>query len=156
MATFVSVLALLAALAALGGVWKLNGELATARRRLDRYNKALFDAGDRIRELEESLAARTAELRVELRRQSGAAAFTGETTVREAALLHPQAEEVLAAFHLGGCQSCAVEPDASLARICAEKGAPLPRLLEALNSLPMGGRNGGPERMKLPNVELSL
>ncbi len=155
MGMWLGVAALLVALAALGAVWKLNGEMGTARRRLDRYNKALFDAGDRIRELEERLAARTAELRVEMRRQSGEAAFTGETTMREAGLLHPQAEEVLSAFHLGGCQSCAVEPEASLARACAEKGAPLPRLLEALNSLP-AGKNGAHERVKLPNVEFDL
>ena len=51
----VSVVALLAALLALAYAWRLHAELDRAAARLDRYNKALFDAGEELRQLRERL-----------------------------------------------------------------------------------------------------
>ena len=53
--TVVSVVALVAALVALGYAWRLHAELDRAAARLDRYNKALFDAGEELRQLRERL-----------------------------------------------------------------------------------------------------
>lgn len=50
-----SVVALLAALVALAYAWRLHTELDRAAARLDRYNKALFDAGEELRQLRERL-----------------------------------------------------------------------------------------------------
>ncbi|HXF61682.1 MAG TPA: hypothetical protein VNK95_08695 [Caldilineaceae bacterium] len=161
MTTFVAWIALVVALAAVGYAWKLSLELATATRRLDRYNRALFDANDEIRRLREQMEEETARLRVELRRRDGAA-FTPEMTVREALLLHPQAEQVLAGFHLGGCSHCAVEPDETLAQVCAQHDIPVERLVGHLNRLipapvSSGPANGSePQRVKLPNVALEF
>ena len=69
MATLVAWVALLVATLALGFAWKLNAELATAARRLDRYNKALFDANDEIRRLREEVEEETAQTRVALRQR---------------------------------------------------------------------------------------
>jgi hybrid cluster-associated redox disulfide protein len=151
--------ALVAAAVALGFVWKLNGELATATRRLDRYNKALFDANDEIRRLREGVEEETAQMRVALRQQQGATAFTPEMTVREVLMVHPQAEQVLASFHLGGCSHCAVEPGDRLVDACQEHGVDLQALVGNLNLLTQasqqtGGGNGAPQLVKLPNVAL--
>jgi hybrid cluster-associated redox disulfide protein len=161
MATMIAWIALAVAAVALGFVWKLNRELATASRRLDRYNKALFDANDEIRRLRDGVAEETASLRVALRRQQGSAAFTPEMTVREALMVHPQAEQVLAAFHLGGCSHCAVEPDERLADACEELGVDLQALVANLNLLTQGRQQGGdgngtPPLVKLPNVALEF
>lgn len=157
MTTVIAWLALAAALAAGLYAWRLNGELATATRRLDRYNKALFDASDEIRRLREQLAEETARLRVEVRRAQGAVTFVPEMTVREALLLHPQAEQVLASFHLGGCSHCAVEPGDTLATAAAQHGVDLRNLLDTLNLL-TAGQNGqtAPRLVRLPNVALEL
>ncbi len=160
MGTIVSWLALLIGLIAVGYSWKLQQELQTATRRLDRYNRVLFTANDELRQLREELSATKAQLRVEIiQGQPGAAAFTPTTTVREAQLLHAQAAQVLAGFHLGGCSSCAVEPDATLAQICQEQGRDLPQLLVTLNGL-LQSRSGQPveliQPLKLPNVELAF
>ena len=51
----VSVVALLVALAALAYAWRLHTELDRAAARLDRYNKALFDTGEELRQVRERL-----------------------------------------------------------------------------------------------------
>ncbi|MEZ4860426.1 MAG: hypothetical protein R3C14_03940 [Caldilineaceae bacterium] len=168
MGTFLSWLSLLIGVVALAYSWKLQQELQTARRRLDRYNRALFDANDEIRQLRADLHERTAALRMEMMQQSGQAAFTPQMTVREATLLHPQAEQILAGFHLGGCSSCAVDADDTLTAICQAQGADLTQLLHNLNLLlPQtpdslaGQRNGHTPTtfaptVKIPNVELNF
>ncbi len=168
MATVLSVIALLLALAAMGYAWLLQRELGRAARRLDRYNRALFDANDELRRLREEVGARAAALRVELMQRTGTLRFEGSTTVREAGQMHPQVGEVLAGFHLGGCSSCAVEPDETLAQVAAERGVALDTLLGTLNLLvgaPEGGTNGAyggngsrnsPARVRLPNVSLDF
>lgn len=159
MGTVISWLALIIGGIALAYAWKLQQELNTATRRLDRYNRALFDANDEMRQLREELVATGAKLRVELQQRTGTIAFQPEMTVREAQLLHPQAQQILAGFHLGGCSSCAVEPDETLATVAANSGLELDVLLKNLNLLVergYGQRNGAPQPVKIPNVELSL
>jgi len=51
MTVWVSLAALLVAVAALFYTWRLHKEVDRAAARLDRYNKALFDAGEEIRRL---------------------------------------------------------------------------------------------------------
>lgn len=153
--------ALAVAAVALGFVWKLNSELATATRRLDRYNKALFDANDEIRRLREGVEEEVAQLRVAVRQQQGVAQFSPEMTVREVLMVHPQAEQVLASFHLGGCSHCAVEPGDRLADACQEHGVDVQALVGNLNLLTQngqraGGGNGAPQLVKLPNVALEF
>ena len=159
MGTVISWLALIIGGIALAYAWKLQQELNTATRRLDRYNRALFDANDEMRQLREELVATGAKLRVELQQRTGTIAFQPEMTVREAQLLHPQAQQILAGFHLGGCSSCAVEPDETLATVAANSGLELDVLLKNLNLLVergYGQRNGAIQSVKIPNVELSL
>ena len=155
MGTLLTVIVLLIALVALGFAWKNQQELGTVRRRLDRYNKALFDANDRILALEESLAAAKAEFRVQQMHRNGSPTVAADMTVREVTLLHPQAAAVLAGFHLGGCSSCAVDDDATLARICADAGVDLTTLLTNLNTeVAQGNGQGAP--VKLPNVAVEF
>lgn len=157
MATIIAWVALGVALAAVGYAWKLNQELEIAGRRLDRYNKALFDANDELRRLQERFQDETADLRVALRKQSGDLVFSPEITVREALLMHPQSEQVLAQFHLGGCDHCAVEPDQTLAQVSEQAGVDVQQLVGTLNLLVSHpSANGEPQRVKLPNVALDF
>ena len=159
MGTIVSGLALLMSLAAVGYAWKLQQELQGATRRLDRYNRALYSANDDLRQLREELSETKAQLRVELMQGQNGRVFTPATTVREAQLLHGQAAQVLAGYHLGGCSSCAVEPDATLAEICQEQGRDLAQLLATLNGLRQAHNGQAIDQiqpLKLPNVELAF
>ena len=159
MATWISWIALLIGAAAFGYAWRLQQELGTINRRLDRYNRTLFEANDEMRKLREELAATTTELRVELKQRTGTVTFQPEMTVREAQMLHPQTQQILASFHLGGCSHCAVEPDDTLAKVCNDNGLDLNVLLNNLNMLvsrASGQSNGAPQVVKIPNVELSV
>ena len=98
-----------------------------------------------------------ARARVALRRLEGDAAIAPDMTIREVLLAHPQAEQVLAGFHLGGCDHCAVEPDETLAQACARNGVDLHALVGNLTVLTQAGaKPGAPQLVKLPNVALEI
>lgn len=159
MGTMIGWIALVVGGAAVAYVWKLQQELQTATRRLDRYNRALFDANDEIRKVREELTAALAQVRAESRLPSGAPVlFIPQMKVRDAVTVHPQAEQILAAFHLGGCTSCAVDPNDTLTDICREHERDLAQLLQSLNLLTATakGATGQPSVIKIPNVELSF
>jgi hybrid cluster-associated redox disulfide protein len=161
MATFLAIVALIVAVVALIYAWRLQQELAQAGRRLDRYNKAIFDAQEQIRNLREEAAATAAGLRVQIMQSSGNARFDPQMTIREATILHPQTEQVLAGFHLGGCDHCAVEADETLGQACAQHGVNQEELIANLNMLlgangAANGSNGAPHFVKLPNVALEF
>jgi hypothetical protein len=160
MGTFLAVVALIAAAGAFFYAWISRQELERANRRLDRYNRALFDANDEIRRLSEAQAEHFAQLRAEVARLSGKASFSPAMTLREVYALHPQAQEVLAGYHVGGCSSCAVELDDSLEKVCNASGIDTAQLMMNLNALlGANGHHHAPveiQRVKLPNIELSL
>ena len=164
MATLLSVMALVVALLAIAYAWKLNRELDTARVRLDRYNRALFAAEESVRALRADLDCARSELRIELRRRAGDARFAAEMTVGEARLLHPQAQQILAGYHLGGCASCVIDDSDTLAAVCRNSGVEPALLLLDLNRLLDGARpseaehqgDRGPQLVKIPNVQLDL
>jgi ABC-type transporter Mla subunit MlaD len=153
---WLSILALLVSMVALAYAWRLQQELGSVTRRLDRYNKALFDASDELRRLREEAAATSAQLRAEIKRNRGGLLFEPSMTVREAQMLHPQVQQIMAGLHLGGCSSCAVDPDETLAQACADQGRDVTQVVDQLNRLlhPVAGNGHAP--VKIPNVELNV
>ena len=160
MGTVISWLALLISVVAVAYAWKLQQELKAATRRLDRYNRALFDANDAIRNVRDELNATLAQMHAERHLpQAAIAHFKPQMKVREALAVHPQAEQILAAFHLGGCDSCAVDATATLADVCREQGRDLAQLLQNLNLLTATAQkqsDGLPQVVKIPNVEFNF
>jgi hypothetical protein len=63
-------------------------------------------------------------------------------TIAEIYAMHPRAAEVLAGFHLGGCSSCAVSPDETLAGAARQNNLNLDMMLGALRQL-ADGKSGG-------------
>jgi hybrid cluster-associated redox disulfide protein len=61
--------------------------------------------------------------------------FDPAMTVNDALSFHPSARWVFAAYHLGGCTSCAVSTEETLAEVATGYGIPLEKLLGDLNSL---------------------
>lgn len=157
MGTLLSWLALLIGLAALGYAWRLQQELARATRRLDRYNRALYTANDEIHQLRDELGETAAQLRLELESAGKSTlVFTPKMTVQEALATHPQAAQIMAGFHLGGCNSCAVDPEETLAQICRENDRDLTALLRNLNMLVMRDQStSNVQPLKIPNVEFA-
>lgn len=61
--------------------------------------------------------------------------FYKEMTVGEAMKLHPDAWQIFAGYHLGGCSHCGISEMESIEQVCMGYGIPVDRLLEDLNSL---------------------
>ena len=163
MAIWIAVFALVVSAAALLYSWRLQQENEKLRGRLDRYNKTLFSAENDLRSLREEIADNNAKFQAELMQRTGTARFTPEMTARTATLLHPQVNQIFASFHLGGCSDCSIEPDETLAQVCAERGIALDTLLGNLNmlvadssALQGNGQVYTPKLVKLPNMTLEL
>lgn len=107
-------------------------ELAELRRRCERIeNNAL----GMERDLTEKIA-RTAPTGAPVVDASGGF-FTEKTVIGEVLAVHPNAREILARFHIGGCSSCAVSETESLGAAARGHAVDLHKLLAALNA-PLG------------------
>jgi outer membrane murein-binding lipoprotein Lpp len=101
---------------------------------IDYVRRRANDQIDELAEDVERLRGEVRRLRVAVR-TGGSLRFTPDLRVDELADVHPDAPAVLASFHIGGCQSCAVAGDTTLAAAVQEKGANLDQVLAALNAL---------------------
>jgi hybrid cluster-associated redox disulfide protein len=84
------------------------------------------------------------QVRSEIRKGEGGAAFRSDMSVGEAIKLHPHASAVMASFHLGGCSSCSISDNHILGDAARDYGVNLDRLLKALNGL-LDGTTPPPE-----------
>ena len=74
-------------------------------------------------------------VRREVAYANGDPGFTTDMTIGEVMELHPEAEKVLAAFHLGGCSSCSITDYHRLGDAVRDYGVDGEALLAALNGL---------------------
>jgi hypothetical protein len=150
--------ALLVALVALLVVWRSNRAVKDLKERYAQLSSRLYDLRVEMDAAAEAQQKAMAGLKFDLMRQAGRLQVTGDMTVDEVTMLHRQAPAVLAAFHIGGCASCAVDGSTRLEEAMARSGGHLEPLLVALNELVMEGADGRmPEgRLRAPNVQLVL
>ena len=127
--------ALIVALVAVLMLWMTNRRLASLEARIARNSSRMYELRSAIDELEERLTLEAADIRFDLRRRSGEVQFSTAMTIGEISRVHPAVPAVLASFHLGGCQSCAVAPDEVLGEVCFARGIDQDALLRALNRL---------------------
>ena len=152
-------IALVVALAAVILAWNLyrkNGEL---KERIAQVNSRVYHLRQEMLEAQEKAGLQLTGLKFQLLQLKGELKVTPDMKIGEVVALHPQAGQVLAGFHLGGCSSCSVDNDQSLAEAAALNSRELSPILVALNGLlaeEAGGYNGPvpAERLKTPNVEL--
>lgn len=147
---------LIVALAAVVWVWLTNRRLASLEARLARDSSRMYELRSTIDALNERLAHETADIRFDIRRRSGEIHFSPTMTIGEISSVHPAVPAVLAGFHLGGCQSCAVGPDEVLGDVCVARGIDQEALLGALNRLGSGSAVELPETMHRANVQLIM
>jgi hypothetical protein len=150
--------ALLVALVALLVVWRSNRAVKDLKERHAQLNSRLYDLRVEMDSAVKAQQKAIAGLKFDLMRQAGRLQVTGDMTVDEVTMLHPQVPAVLAGFHIGGCTSCAVDGSTRLEEAMARSGGHLEPLLVALNELVMEGADGRmPEgRLRAPNVQLVL
>ena len=148
-------------LAAFGLVlaWGSNRKNTELRERIAQVNSRVYNLRREMQEAQEQAQLEQMKLKYELLKLQGNLQVTGQMKIGEVMALHPQAQQVLAGFHIGGCGSCAVDDQQSLAEAVALNGRELEPILVALNTLLTESNGGGqiaPERLKMPNVQLQL
>lgn len=157
MLTYVAlIVAMLSALMA----WSAHRKNKELRERIAQTNSRVYSLRRQLEEAEEKAGYERMQLKFQLLKLQGELKVTPDMKINEILAIHPQAEQVLAAFHLGGCSSCAVDPRQSLSEAVALNGRELEPILVALNNLVAAGdaENGPipPKRLKTPNIQLML
>lgn len=140
--------------------WSANRKNKDLKERIAQVNSRVYHLRSEIQETQEAAEQERTALRFEILKLQGDLKVTPEMQIGEITAIHPQAEQVLAGFHLGGCSSCVVDVTQSLAEAAAVNGREVEPILMALNTLVADGENGNgmvsPEQLKAPNVELQM
>lgn len=140
--------------------WRANAKNKDLQERIARTNSRVYDLRRELLEMQQTAQQETMGLRFQLLKLQGELKVTPDMKIGEIVALHPQAEQVLAGFHLGGCASCATDPGQSLSEAIGAYGRELEPILVALNTLIAEGGNGhetvSPERLKTPNIQLQF
>jgi hypothetical protein len=138
--------------------WSANRKNKELNERIAQTNSRIYNLRREIQEKQEGAEQKLVSLKFELLKLTGDLKVTPETRIGELTLLHPQAPQVLAAFHLGGCSSCSVDDRQTVAEAAAVNGRELEPILVALNTLVAESSNNhgqiSPERLRTPNIQL--
>lgn len=150
-------LSLLLSGVALAWGWWNHRRAGEAEARLATLRGAHYRLADEAREALGRLEGELQGLRRQLRATQGGTLFEPTTTVGEAVALDPRAADVLAAFHIGGCGSCAVSDDTTLQFAAGSNGQDVDKVLAALNKLPTASEAEVATLLQQrPNVQISL
>jgi hypothetical protein len=126
----------LVALALAGGLVAAMRRIGGLEAELQRLRGQNYERHYTLLDTVEKLQDEVKSLKRQVRRASGEAVrFTPDMTFAEAFELHPEAQTVLAGYHIGGCSSCAVDADDTLAAGATQARVPVGELLDALNGL---------------------
>lgn len=128
-----------------------------AEERLNNLRSSHYRLSDQMRSEHQTFQSELNALKAQLRTASGAPLFDSTMTVREAIELDPRAADVMAAFHIGGCSSCAVSADDTLQFAAEGNGQSAQRLVAALNKLGTSDADHVQAMLeRRPNVEIAL
>jgi hypothetical protein len=151
-------LALVLGLVGILMAWSATRKNKELNERLSQTNSRIYSLRREMQDNQEKAEQALGSLKFELLKLKGDLKITPQTRIGELSFIHPQAQQVLAAFHLGGCASCSVDDRQTLAEAAAVNGRELEPILLALNTLVAENGNGNsqvsPEPLRTPNVQL--
>jgi DNA anti-recombination protein RmuC len=150
---FVEIGLVIMSLVALFVAWRAWRELRALNGKMQRLSETLYQTRQEQRQKDDEIQQRVAALDVALQQATGQMRFDPQQSLAELFEREPRAQNVLAAFHIGGCASCAVDEHATLAEAVRARGANLDNVLTALNALPA---NGGAPNVRAPNVKFEM
>jgi hybrid cluster-associated redox disulfide protein len=81
-----------------------------------------------------------------MRRQAGGPLFEPSMKIADAIAIDPRVRDVLAQFHLGGCSSCAINEEHTIAQAAMSYGVDIERLMAALTAFSDGPATVPPAR----------
>lgn len=147
------VFALLLAAVSLLLLWRVTREMNELRAKLDRVTSTIYATRSEIREQQDEIENRIGTLDLAVQKTTGKLRFDPNLSLTRLYEIEPRAQTILAGLHIGGCASCAVDEDSTLAQAVRERGGDLDRVLAALNALPS---NGSVVERRTPNVQFEL
>lgn len=154
----VTYIALLIGMVGLFMAWRANRNTADLKERLAQANSRVYNLRREIQQVEQDVEQDRLALKFEILKLKGDLQITPEMRIGEILAVHPQTQQVLAGFHIGGCSSCSVDDRQTLGDAVVANGRPLEPVLAALNTLVAenGGSNRAvsPESLRTPNIEL--
>lgn len=139
--------------------WRAGRKNSELQERIAQVNSRVYNLRRELQEAQEKTEQEMVALKFQLLRAQGELKVTPEMKMSEIVAVHPQAQQVLAGFHLGGCSSCSFDPRQSLGEVAAVNGRELEPILVALNNLVVESNGSGfvsPEKLKAPNIQLHL
>ncbi|MBI1881182.1 MAG: hypothetical protein HYR94_23630 [Chloroflexi bacterium] len=138
--------------------WRAGRKNSELQERIVQVNSRVYNLRREMQEAQENAEQEVMTLKFQLLKAQGELKVTPEMKMNEIVAIHPQAQQVLAGFHLGGCSSCSFDPGQSLGEVVAVNGRELEPILVALNTLVAESSYGNGfvpfERMKTPNIQL--
>jgi hypothetical protein len=138
--------------------WSAHRKNNDLKERIAQVNSRVYNLRREMQEVQEKAEQEMMTLKFQLLKAQGELKVTPEMKIGEIVAIHPQAEQVLAGFHLGGCSSCSVDPGQTLAEATAVNGRDISPILVALNNLVVESNNGNglisPDKLKTPNIQL--
>ncbi len=150
-------LALAIGIIAIFMAWRTGRKNSELQERIAQVNSRVYHLRREMQESQEKAGHELMQLKFELLKTKGELKVTSEMKMQEIMAIHPQAQQVLAGFHLGGCSSCSFDPHQSLGEVAVVNGRPVEPILMALNALISESNGNGvvsPERLKTPNIQL--
>jgi hypothetical protein len=147
------IFAILVAAVAIFFAWRARQEIQAITAKLDRLQTTLYETRQDQRLQQEQMETKLAGLDVSLQRATGKLRFDPNLSLTNLFETEPRAQAILAAFHIGGCASCAVDESNTLAAAVRERGVDLDQVLTALNTLP---ENGDALDLRMPNVHFQI
>lgn len=140
--------------------WRVNRTSSDLRERIAQVNSRVYQLRLGLQEMQERSEKELTTLKFEVLKLQGNLQITPDMRVGDVVSIHPQIQQVLAGFHIGGCSSCSVDDRQTLGEAVAVNGRELEPILAALNTLVAESQNGtvavAPERLKTPNVQLQF
>lgn len=140
--------------------WRATRKNKALKERIAQANSRAYNLRRELVDAKEQAEQELMTLKFELLKLQGDLKITPDMKIGEILQIHPQAQHVLAAFHIGGCSSCYVDDRQSLNEAVAVNGRELEPILAALNALIAESDNGNgvvaPERLRTPNVQLQF
>jgi hybrid cluster-associated redox disulfide protein len=131
----IHVLIALAAFGALGIAVVAFLRERSLRESLQDARRRLYLAQARLNELESAVQKELQSLRAVVRRQAGSSTFDPTMRIADAIAIDPHVRDVLAQFHLGGCSSCGINEEHTIAQAALSYGVDIGKLMAALDSL---------------------
>jgi hybrid cluster-associated redox disulfide protein len=131
----INALIALTALAALGIAVMTLVRQRFLRDALRDSQRRLYLAQARLNELENAVHKELQTFRALVQRPSGGPLIESTVRIADAIAIDPRIRDILAQFHLGGCSSCAINEEHTIAQAAMSYGVDLDRLMAALTTL---------------------